>query len=98
MIDLYYLEKIIFGIVLFVLFNLLYQSPQYFLGTKPHVPVLFWNKTFNDKWGMELLLPARGFMRYNEIWIALRAGRVYPLPCALSDDSFPRRFWGAVIA
>jgi hypothetical protein len=30
-----------------------------------HVPVLFWNKTFNDKWGMELLLPARGHVRYN---------------------------------
>jgi hypothetical protein len=30
-----------------------------------HLPVLFWNKTFNDKWGMELLLPARGFVRYN---------------------------------
>lgn len=34
-------------------------------GQLIHVPVLFWNKTFNDKWGMELLLPARGFMRYN---------------------------------
>jgi len=34
-------------------------------GQLIHVPILFWNKTFNDKWGMELLLPARGFMRYN---------------------------------
>ncbi len=37
----------------------------YRAGQLIHVPVLFWNKTFNDKWGMELLLPARGFMRYN---------------------------------
>lgn len=37
----------------------------YRAGRLLHVPVLFWNKTFNDKWGMELLLPARGFVRYN---------------------------------
>lgn len=29
------------------------------------VPVLLWNHTFNRKWGMELLLPARGHVRYN---------------------------------
>jgi hypothetical protein len=37
----------------------------YRAGQLIHVPVLFWNKTFNDKWGMELLLPARGYVRYN---------------------------------
>jgi hypothetical protein len=37
----------------------------YRAGSLIHVPVLFWNKTFNDKWGMELLLPAKGFLRYN---------------------------------
>ncbi len=37
----------------------------YRAGQLIHVPILFWNKTFNDKWGMELLLPARGFLRYN---------------------------------
>ena len=37
----------------------------YRAGQVIHLPVLFWNKTFNDKWGMELLLPARGFLRYN---------------------------------
>lgn len=37
----------------------------YRAGQLIHVPVLFWNKTFNDKWGMELLLPARGHIRYN---------------------------------
>jgi hypothetical protein len=37
----------------------------YRAGQLMHLPVLFWNKTFNDKWGMELLLPARGFVRYN---------------------------------
>jgi hypothetical protein len=37
----------------------------YRAGRLLYVPVLFWNKTFNDKWGMELLLPAKGFIRYN---------------------------------
>ncbi|MEY2760466.1 MAG: hypothetical protein RLZZ96_366 [Bacteroidota bacterium] len=37
----------------------------YRAGRLIYVPVLLWNKTFNDKWGMELLLPARGFIRYN---------------------------------
>lgn len=34
-------------------------------GQLLHIPVLLWNKTFNDRWGMELLLPARGHLRYN---------------------------------
>lgn len=37
----------------------------YRAGRLLYIPVLFWNKTFNDKWGMELLLPARGYVRYN---------------------------------
>ncbi|MFN9710209.1 MAG: DUF6268 family outer membrane beta-barrel protein [Bacteroidota bacterium] len=37
----------------------------YRAGAVLHVPVLFWNKTFNDRYGMELLLPARGFVRRN---------------------------------
>jgi len=37
----------------------------YRAGALLHVPVLFWNKTFNDRYGMELLLPARGFIRRN---------------------------------
>jgi hypothetical protein len=37
----------------------------YRAGQMIHLPVLFWNKTFNDHWGMELLLPARGHLRYN---------------------------------
>jgi hypothetical protein len=37
----------------------------YRAGALLHVPVLFWNKTFNDQYGMELLLPARGFVRRN---------------------------------
>lgn len=37
----------------------------YRAGRLLYIPVLFWNKTFNDKWGMELLLPAKGFIRYN---------------------------------
>jgi hypothetical protein len=34
-------------------------------GRLLHIPIFLWNKTFNDKWGMELLLPARGGIRYN---------------------------------
>ncbi len=37
----------------------------YRAGQIIYVPVLLWNKTFNDHWGMELLLPARGHLRYN---------------------------------
>ncbi|MFM8591638.1 MAG: DUF6268 family outer membrane beta-barrel protein [Sphingomonadales bacterium] len=37
----------------------------YRAGQIMHLPVVLWNKTFNDKWGMELLLPARGHLRYN---------------------------------
>lgn len=40
-------------------------SRTYRAGQLIYVPVLLWNKTFNDRWGMELLLPARGFVRYN---------------------------------
>jgi len=40
-------------------------SRTYRAGQILHVPVLFWNKTFNDHWGMELLLPARGHLKYN---------------------------------
>lgn len=40
-------------------------SRTYRAGSVLHIPVLLWNKTFNDKWGMELLLPARGHLRYN---------------------------------
>lgn len=34
-------------------------------GSVLHIPVLLWNRTFNERWGMELLLPARGHARYN---------------------------------
>ena len=34
-------------------------------GRLLHIPIFLWNKTFNNKWGMELLLPARGAIRYN---------------------------------
>ena len=34
-------------------------------GRLLHIPILLYNKTFNDRWGTELLLPARGSMRYN---------------------------------
>jgi hypothetical protein len=37
----------------------------YRAGRVLHIPVLLWNKTFTDRWGMELLLPARAHLRYN---------------------------------
>jgi Domain of unknown function (DUF6268) len=37
----------------------------YRLGRPLFVPVFLYNKTFNDKWGVELLLPARAHARYN---------------------------------
>lgn len=40
-------------------------SRTYRLGRVIHVPVLLWNKTFNDKWGVEMVLPAKGFVRRN---------------------------------
>lgn len=40
-------------------------SRTYRAGQVLHIPVFLWNKTFNDHWGMELLLPARGHLRYN---------------------------------
>jgi hypothetical protein len=40
-------------------------SRTYRAGQILHIPVLFWNKSFNDHWGMELLLPARGLLKYN---------------------------------
>jgi hypothetical protein len=44
----------------------------YRAGQLMHLPVLFWNKTFNDKWGMELLLPARGFeLEGNQFFMQL---------------------------
>ncbi len=40
-------------------------SRTYRAGQLIYVPVLLWNKTFNDQWGMELLLPARAHLRRN---------------------------------
>lgn len=40
-------------------------SRTYRMGRLIHVPVLLYNRTFNDRWGVELLLPARGFVRRN---------------------------------
>jgi hypothetical protein len=38
-------------------------SRTYRIGEVNYIPVLFLNKTFNDKWGVEALLPARGHLR-----------------------------------
>jgi hypothetical protein len=34
-------------------------------GEKLYIPLFLMNKTFNDKWGLEILLPARAHLRYN---------------------------------
>lgn len=34
-------------------------------GRVLHIPILMYNKSFNERWGTELLLPARGAVRYN---------------------------------
>lgn len=40
-------------------------SRTYRLGRALIVPVLLYNRTFNDRWGIEAVLPARGHVRYN---------------------------------
>lgn len=40
-------------------------SRTYRLGRPLIVPILLYNQTFNDKWGVETLLPARAHLRYN---------------------------------
>jgi hypothetical protein len=37
----------------------------YRVGRPVIFPLLYWYQTFNDKWGMELALPARGYLRRN---------------------------------
>lgn len=37
----------------------------YRLGQLIYVPVLLWNKTFNERWGAEVLLPAKAAVRRN---------------------------------
>lgn len=40
-------------------------SRTYRAGALLYVPVLFYNRTFNPKWGVEILLPARAHLRRN---------------------------------
>lgn len=40
-------------------------SRTYRMGRVLHLPVLLYNKTFNSKWGIEALLPARAHVRRN---------------------------------
>jgi hypothetical protein len=46
----------------------------YRLGRVIHVPALLYNESFNKKWGVDALLPARAQVRYNrsakQIWTA----------------------------
>jgi hypothetical protein len=40
-------------------------SRTYRLGRPLFVPIFLFNKTFNQHWGLEMLLPARAHVRYN---------------------------------
>lgn len=40
-------------------------SRTYRMGRPIVVPVILYNQTFNDRWGVESLLPARAHLRYN---------------------------------
>jgi hypothetical protein len=58
-------------------------SRTYRAGRILHVPILFWNKSFNDHWGMELLLPARGHVKYN-----ISASNILQLGFELEGNQF----------
>ena len=46
--------------------NLAFGATRTYRGGRVlHIPVMLYNKTFNEKWGLELLLPARGAVRHN---------------------------------
>jgi hypothetical protein len=40
-------------------------SRTYRAGQVLHIPVILYNRTFNQKWGMEVILPARAHVRRN---------------------------------
>lgn len=46
--------------------NLAFGATRTYRGGRVlHIPILLFNKTFNEKWGLELLLPAQGALRHN---------------------------------
>lgn len=71
----------------------------YRAGRLIYVPVILWNKTFNDRWGMELLLPAKGFLRYNfstssmlQLGFELEGNQFYTkLPQSKNGEGFIQR-------
>jgi hypothetical protein len=71
----------------------------YRAGRLIYVPVVLWNKTFNDRWGMELLLPAKGFVRYNfstssmlQLGFELEGNQFYTkLPQSKNGEGFIQR-------
>lgn len=59
-------------------------SRSYRAGRLMYFPVLLWNKTFtNEKWGMEILLPARGHVRYRP-----NAKNIFQLGYELEGNQF----------
>lgn len=85
----------------------------YRAGQIIYVPVLLWNRTFNDRWGLELLLPARGHLRYNfstsnmlQFGYELEGNQFYsPLAASPNGEVFiqrgelkPRIMWDKKIA
>lgn len=62
-------------------------SRSYRAGRLMYFPVLLWNKNFNKKWGMELLLPARGHVRYQP-----NQNNIYQLGFELEGNQYYANF------
>ncbi len=71
----------------------------YRMGRPILVPVLLWNQTFNAKWGTEIALPAKGFLRHNISPSSLLLagyeveGNQFMLPGAGSVSGSPFNLW-----
>ena len=71
----------------------------YRMGRPIIVPVLMWNQTFNAKWGTEIALPAKGFIRRNISPSSLLLagyeleGNQYMLPGMATGGAWPTNLW-----
>lgn len=74
-------------------------SRTYRMGRPIVVPVLLWNQTFNAKWGIEVALPAKGFVRRNISPTSLLLagyeleGNQFMLPGAGGSAVSPTNLW-----
>jgi hypothetical protein len=71
----------------------------YRMGRPIVVPVLLWNQTFNAKWGTEIALPAKGFLRRNFSPSSMvlagyeLEGNQFMLPGAAGSTGSPNNLW-----